>query len=118
MALPRWLARLNRAVLNPLEMRRREGPVLEHVGRVSGVTFTTPLDAHVDDDGVVLTPLYGPRTDWVRNVLATGRATLVVDGRRLELTSPRLVGAGELPENMDRPPRWLGPDRYLYLDHA
>lgn len=118
MALPRWLARLNRGVLNPLEMRRTERPVLEHVGRVSGTTFTTPLDAHVDDDGVVLTPLYGPRTDWVRNVLAAGQATLRIDGRRLELVAPRLVGEDEVPETMDRPPRWLGVDRYLHLDHA
>lgn len=118
MALPRWLARLNRTVLNPLEMRRRKGPVLEHVGRLSGVTFTTPLDAHIDDDGVILTPLYGPRTDWVRNVVAAGGAALLVDGRRLELTAPRLVVEDELPENMDRPLRWLGPDRYLHLDHA
>ena len=36
-------------------------------------------------------PLYGPRTDWVRNVLAAQGAQLSIDGRHIDLRSPRLV---------------------------
>ena len=36
---------------------------------------------------------YGPKRDWVRNVLAAGRCALVRGGRRFELTDPRLLDA-------------------------
>ncbi|WP_238009118.1 nitroreductase family deazaflavin-dependent oxidoreductase [Dactylosporangium sp. AC04546] len=92
MPLPRWLARINRRYLNPAELRRGVRPVLTHVGRTSGRTYRTPLDAHaLPDGGYLFVPLYGPRTDWVRNVLAAGTATLTIDGAEVHLESPRLV---------------------------
>jgi deazaflavin-dependent oxidoreductase (nitroreductase family) len=65
--------------------------VLTHVGRSSGRTYRTPLDAHRLPDGYLFIPLYGPRTDWVRNVLTAQAAQLSVDGRTIDLRSPRLV---------------------------
>lgn len=118
MALPRWLARLNRAVFNPAEKRRGKRPVLEHIGRVSGAQFMTPLDAHQTDEGVIFTPLYGSQTDWLRNVLSAGRATLHLDGEAIELTRPRLIEVDELPETIDRPARWLGIEQCLHLDRT
>lgn len=118
MALPRWLARFNRAVSNPAERRRGKRPVLEHVGRVSGTHYMTPLDARQVEGGVIFTPLYGSETDWLRNVLAAGEATLHVEGEVIELTRPRLIGAGELPDTIERPARWLGVDHVLRLDRA
>jgi deazaflavin-dependent oxidoreductase (nitroreductase family) len=91
MPLPRWLARINRRFLNPAEIRRGVRPVLIHVGRSSGTTYRTPLDAHPIADGYVFIPMYGPRTDWVRNVLAAGTARLSVGGAEVALSSPRLV---------------------------
>jgi len=89
--LPRWLAHINKRVFNPIEVRRGARPVLIHTGRSSGKTYRTPLDAHPLPGGYLFIPLYGPRTDWVRNVMAAQGARLSVDGQEIELRSPRLV---------------------------
>jgi deazaflavin-dependent oxidoreductase (nitroreductase family) len=91
MPLPRWLAHINKRVFNPVEVRRGARPVLIHTGRSSGKTYRTPLDAHRLPDGYLFIPLYGPRTDWVKNVLAAQAARLSIDGHEIELQSPRLV---------------------------
>ena len=91
MPMPRWLARINKRVFNPIEIRRGVRPVLIHVGRSSGKTYRTPLDAHPIPDGYLLIPMYGPRTDWVKNVLAAGSARLSLRGEEIELDSPQLV---------------------------
>jgi deazaflavin-dependent oxidoreductase (nitroreductase family) len=91
MPLPRWLAQINKRVFNPMEVRRGVRPVLIHAGRSSGKTYRTPLDAHPLPDGYLFIPLYGPRTDWVNNVLAAQAARLWIDGHEIELQSPRLV---------------------------
>jgi hypothetical protein len=59
MALPRWLAQINKRVFNPIEIRRGKRPVLIHVGRTSGKTRHTPLDAHRLPDGYLFIPMYG-----------------------------------------------------------
>ena len=84
----RSLARINKWVFNPREIRRGTRPVLTHVGRSSGTTYRTPLDAHPLHDGYLFIPMYGPRTDWVKNVLAAGTARLSLRGEEIELESP------------------------------
>lgn len=96
MALPRWLAQINKRVFNPWEIRKGKRPVLIHVGRSSGTTYRTPLDAHPLPDGYLFIPMYGPRTDWVKNVLAAGRARLSLSGEDVELESPRMVRKGDV----------------------
>jgi len=91
MHLPRWLARMNKRFINPIEVRRGVRPVLIHVGRSSGQTYRTPLDAHPLPDGYLFIPMYGPRTDWVKNVLVAGEARISIDGEEIELESPRMV---------------------------
>ena len=108
MPFPRWLAKVNRRVFNPIEIRRGVRPVLVHVGRSSGATYRTPLDAHPVPDGYVFVPNYGPRSDWVRNVLAAGSADLAIDGEEIELDLPRMVRKGDvwalLPAGTKTPP--------------
>ena len=108
MPFPRWLAKVNRRVFNPIEIRRGVRPVLMHVGRSSGTTYRTPLDAHPVPDGYVFIPNYGPRSDWVKNVLAAGSADLRIDGEEIELGCPRLVRKGDvwslLPAGTKTPP--------------
>ena len=108
MHLPRWLARFNRRVINPREVRRGKRPVLIHIGRSSGNTYRTPLDAHPSPDGYVFIPMYGPRTDWVKNVLAAEEARLSIGGKEIELESPRLVSKKDvwpfLPASTKTPP--------------
>jgi deazaflavin-dependent oxidoreductase (nitroreductase family) len=91
MPLPRWLAHINKRIFNPMEVSRGARPVLIHTGRSSGKTYRTPLDAHRLPDGYLFIPLYGPRTDWVKNALAAQAARLSIDGHEIALQSPRLV---------------------------
>lgn len=94
--------------------------VLIHVGRSFGKTYQTPLDAHPLADGYVFIPMYGPRTDWLKNVLASGEARLRVGGRELELISPRLVHKRDvwalLPPATKTPPRIKDASELLRMD--
>ena len=120
MPLPRWLAHVNKRVFNPLTMRRGVQPVLIHDGRVSGKTYRTPLDAHPLPDGYVFIPMYGPRTDWVRNVLANGEARLAIGGKEFELVSPQLVQKRDiwplLPPTTKTPPGISDTSELLRMD--
>lgn len=120
--MPRWWTHINKRVFNPMELRRGSRPVITHVGRSSGVTYRTPLDAHPVDGGFVFILVYGSRSDWVRNVLASGHATLTRDGRDVELTAPRLISDDEawraIGSRVKRPPSFLRISEYLRMDLA
>jgi hypothetical protein len=90
MPLLRWLAHINKRVFNPREVRRGAQPVLIHTGRSSGKTYQAPLERPPLSDGYLFLPLYVPRTDWVKNVLAALAARLSTDGHEIELQSPHL----------------------------
>lgn len=47
--------------------------------------------AVTDDDGFVIALPYGPDTDWVRNVLANGSATIEHDGQSVRVRAPEFV---------------------------
>jgi deazaflavin-dependent oxidoreductase (nitroreductase family) len=122
MPMPRWSAKLNKRVFNPAELRRGKRPVLTHVGRNTGTIHRTPLDAHPVERGYIFVVVYGSESDWVRNVLAAGRASLTINGEDIELVSPRLVDEGEamraVPDTVRRPPRVLRISDYLRMDVA
>jgi deazaflavin-dependent oxidoreductase (nitroreductase family) len=86
----------NKYLLNPLMLRLAGkrywyASVIEHTGRRSGKTYSTPIVAdRVGDD--ILVPLpYGTQVDWVRNVLTAGRATVVRKGETFAVGSPELI---------------------------
>lgn len=120
--MPRWWTRINKRVFNPAELRRGVRPVLTHVGRSSGTTYRTPLDAHPVDGGYVFILVYGSRSDWVRNSLAAGHASLRIDNIEIELTAPRLISEHEawqaIGDGPKRPPRILRITEYLRMDAA
>jgi len=119
MPLPQWLARVNRRVFNPRELKRGIRPVLTHVGRSSGETYNTPLDAHPIADGYIFIVNYGSRSDWVQNVLASGTAVLTIDGGAIELVSPALLSKETawqlLAETTKRPAAFLKITEYLRM---
>jgi deazaflavin-dependent oxidoreductase (nitroreductase family) len=119
---PRWLAKINKRVFNPREVRRGKRPVVTHVGRSSGTVFQTPLDAHLTREGYVLTVRYGPDSDWVRNILAAGAATLRVEGEDHRLDSPRLVSqeqaVDELIPGSEPGADFYKAEHYLLLTHT
>jgi deazaflavin-dependent oxidoreductase (nitroreductase family) len=120
MPLPRWLAQVNKRVFNRIEIKRGVRPVLIHVGRSSGTTHMTPLDAHPVDGGYVFIPMYGTDADWVRNVLAAGAAGLRLGGDEVELVSPRLVRKDDvwdlMPAGTKVPPGIKGKSELLRMD--
>jgi deazaflavin-dependent oxidoreductase (nitroreductase family) len=122
MPMPRWWTHIDKRVFNPVELRRGGRPVLTHVGRSSGATHRTPLDAHPVDGGDVFVLVYGSRSDWVRNVLAAGRATLTLGEQDIELAAPRLLSGQEawraIGEGVKRPPGFLRIDESLRMDLA
>jgi deazaflavin-dependent oxidoreductase (nitroreductase family) len=93
--LGRRVAHFNRRVTNritgPLAPWLPGFGVVVHVGRTSGREYRTPVNIFRDRGGYCIALTYGPGADWVRNVLAAGRCTLLTRGRRFELTAPHVV---------------------------
>jgi deazaflavin-dependent oxidoreductase (nitroreductase family) len=112
--------RFNRNVTNPRVLRTAGAPgvstsVIRHVGRVSGRPYETPVGpVAVGDDYLIALP-YGPGTDWVRNVMAAGGATLVHEGRQVSIDRPEVVATSEvvddLPASERRTLRIFGVDQ-------
>jgi deazaflavin-dependent oxidoreductase (nitroreductase family) len=100
MTLADRLARFNKRLPNRvigMIAGRRLSPVafMVHRGRRSGRSYRTPVMPLPLADGYLISLLYGPQRDWVRNVLAAGGGTLIRGGRRVELAGPRLLDAAE-----------------------
>lgn len=92
----RAIRRTNRAVFNPRQMESAGTPgsyasIIRHVGRTTGRPYETPIQAVATDDGFVVGLPYGSHADWLQNVLASGSATLVHEGRTHEVDRPELV---------------------------
>jgi len=120
--MPRWWTQINKRVFNPVELRRGARPVLTHVGRSSGASYRTPVDAHPVDGGYVFILVYGSQSDWVRNIMAAGHARLTLREQDIDLTAPRLIPGQEawlsIGEGVKRPPEFLRIDEYLRMDLA
>ena len=120
MPMPLWFGHVNKRVFNKRELKKGVWPVITHIGRRSGTTYRTPLEATPVDGGYIFVLMYGSRSDWVQNVLAAGSASLRIGGQEIELTSPRLVNEHAawqlLPPTKKRPPRFLKVDEYLQMD--
>ncbi|OBK29290.1 peptidase [Mycobacterium asiaticum] len=99
MRVPRSVANLNRRVLNPVA--RSITPwlpgqgTLEHVGRKSGKRYRTPLLTFPTRDGFVVLIGYGLKSDWLKNVIASGQAVLHKRGKSIALADPCLLSKAE-----------------------
>jgi deazaflavin-dependent oxidoreductase (nitroreductase family) len=120
--LPRLLARFNRVmtnkVLGPLAYVPPPFALVVHRGRRSGREYRTPVWAFRTRDGVAIALTYGgSRSEWVNNVLASGRADLVTREGSHELSRPRVVhgedGMRAMPHVIRPALRVLGVDNFL-----
>ena len=89
------LRRLTRAT-RPLAMRsagteKSSASVVPHLGRRWGRTYETLVVAVVHDDSLLIALPSGERTDWMKNVLATGKATVVTHGRTNGVDQPQVI---------------------------
>ncbi len=98
--------RFSRAVGNPLQMRKAGTPgayasVIRHEGRRSGKSYSTPVAAEPTSDGFVVALVYGPNTDWLKNVLASGSATIEHEGRTYAVDRPEIVRTEDVRQAFD-----------------
>lgn len=120
MPMPLWWGQINKRVFNPMTLKRGSSPVIRHVGRSSGTTFRTPLDAFSINGGYVFALVYGSESDWVKNIQVAGTATLEEEGEEVTLTNPRVIGRDEaealVPAATEAAPKWLNVNEFLRMD--
>lgn len=108
------LAKLTR-LFNPLIMRLagkryvRAYAVIEHRGRRSGRTYTTPVAARRTADGFVVPMAFGERADWFRNVLAAGECVIRWNGVAYHVVEPELIDWATARQALGRVERMLAP---------
>lgn len=90
------IRRMNRAVMNPRQMKTAGTPgafaaVIRHVGRKSGKQYETPIGVTASEDGFLVALPYGPNTDWMKNLMAAGSATIVYEGETIAVDQPRVL---------------------------
>ncbi len=121
------LIRLQRAIINPRQMQSAGSPgayaaVIRHRGRVSGRSLETPVGAVAVDDGFVIALVYGSRANWCQNVLASGSATIVHEGRTYEVEHPEILPMRAVEPQFtagdQRGFRWLAVDQALRVRRA
>jgi deazaflavin-dependent oxidoreductase (nitroreductase family) len=114
--------RVNRAVVNPRQMESAGSPgayasVMRHRGRTTGTPYETPVGAVATEDGFVIALPYGTRSDWLKNVLASGSASLVSEGSTYVVDQPEVipleVAKDHFPLKEQRNMRLFGVDQCL-----
>ena len=75
--------------------------IIRYRGRRSGSLYRTPMNVFRHDDHYVFALTYGPDVQWVKNVLAAGRAELEIRRRRIRLAEPEVLrdpSRGSMPQ--------------------
>jgi deazaflavin-dependent oxidoreductase (nitroreductase family) len=100
--LQRGLRQLTK-VIRPLALRSagKQGSstsVVRHVGRKTGRPYETPVVAVNHNGSVYIALPYGERTDWLKNVLVSGSATVMSGGDRYDVDRPEVIPMAEATE--------------------
>jgi hypothetical protein len=113
--------RFNRAFGNPHQMKTAGTPgayasVIRRVGRTTGRSYETPIVPFATEDGFVALP-YGSGVDWLKNVVASGSATIVHEGDTYPVDQPEVVptaiGTPYMPAKEQRDLRRFAVDECL-----
>lgn len=117
----------NKHVLNPVMMlvagqKYWYAGVIEHTGRRSGKTYAAPVVVERVGDGFIIPLPYGTKVDWLRNVLAAGRATVRAHGDTCQAVEPEIVDAAtasaQLSPRRQREFARFGIKQYLKMKRA
>jgi deazaflavin-dependent oxidoreductase (nitroreductase family) len=94
MAIPRWVARVNRRATNhitaPIARYLPGFGVIIHRGRKTHRLYRTPVNVFAAPDGYTVALIYGTESHWLRNVIAAGGCDLQTRGRVEELVAGRV----------------------------
>ncbi|WP_299571521.1 nitroreductase family deazaflavin-dependent oxidoreductase [uncultured Williamsia sp.] len=100
MQVPRRVATVNKHVTNRIQglwaWLVPPWAVVHHTGRTSGRAYRTPVVGFSTPQGFAIPLLYGPQTQWAKNLLAAGGGEVQQGGRRRALIGPRVVPASEI----------------------
>jgi deazaflavin-dependent oxidoreductase (nitroreductase family) len=115
MLMPPWLESFQIKFMNPLVKpfaRFLPGSaIVKHRGRTSGTAYETVVSATRSGDVLSIGLMHG-KTNWVKNVLAAGEATIHFRGADVRVTNPRVVSKGDedpaLPDAVRRAARRVG----------
>ena len=97
MKLPVWLENFQIGYINPVAVplaRVMPGiTVISHRGRKSGRPLQTAVTAYRKGGTVAIILAHG-KTNWVKNILASGDADIRLGRREVHLVNPRIIPAG------------------------
>lgn len=65
--------------------------IIRHTGRHSGREYATPVWALPTSEGFLISLPFGEGVDWLKNVLAAGRATIETKGETWEVVEPEVI---------------------------
>ena len=65
--------------------------ILRHPGRTSGKAYATPVVALTTPDGFLIPMPFGDATQWTKNLLAAGAASLRFAGREYQIDQPQIL---------------------------
>jgi deazaflavin-dependent oxidoreductase (nitroreductase family) len=65
--------------------------IIRHTGRRSGREYATPVWALPTSEGFLISLPFGEGVDWLKNVLAAGRATIKTKGETWEVVEPEVI---------------------------
>ncbi len=93
---------------------------IKHTGRRSGKQYTTPVVAERITDGFVIPLPYGTGVDWLQNVLAARRATILSQGESYDVMKPEIIDAAAalpvLSPQRRRTFQRVGIEQYLRVE--
>ena len=77
---------------------------------------------HPTTTGLLIALPYGTRADWLRNVLAAGSASVVTQGKRIDVERPKIVATADvedlIPRRTLRTLRLFGVNQCLHLEKS
>ena len=94
---------LNPAMLHFAGQKHFYAGVIRHTGRRSGRSYATPAVIDRVTDGFILPLPYGTKVDWLRNVMAAGKAIVTVGAETFDVVEPEIIdAAAALPQLSER----------------
>ncbi|MEU1985598.1 nitroreductase family deazaflavin-dependent oxidoreductase [Nocardia sp. NPDC019395] len=102
---PKWMDRAGIRYLNP--WMRRIAPalpgfaVVEHAGRKSGKQYETPVAIFSNGRVAAVVLLHG-ETDWARNVVTAGQATIRYRRGTVTVRNPRIISPRQAGSDVPR----------------
>ena len=91
------------------------------MGRKSGKVYHTPINVFRASNGFIIALTYSSKSEWVKNVLATGGCELKTRGKKYQISAPNVVRdptRRRFPIPVRFVLRIVGADEYMELSSS